>query len=230
MSFLDSLFNRQQAAQPQPAPQPQGNVGAAPSQVQQPIQQPQPQEMFADLWKAPETPPNATTQPVDPFNYQTFHDTASKVSLLNSIPQDLKSQIESGGPEAMQALQKVMEVMGQNVFAQSAFTSTKIAQNLVDQAKQAFLSELPNILKTHTAKETLFTKNPALNNPALKPLFEAVQQQFATKHRDASPTELNKMVEEYFTQVVIPATMPATQQQQAPKQSQEVDWNKFLQE
>jgi hypothetical protein len=220
-------------AQNAPTMQTASSAGTAPNGVvpagsaAAPVQEAAPMEKFKDLW----TPPAASTEnqgpaPVDP---QKLMEAASKVDFSKVIDPESMQKIAAGGEEAAQALALLLNKTAQQVYGQSAVTTAKIVEQAVAQARDQFMSEIPATFRKQTARDAVFSENPAFSNPAVAPLIEAQVSQLALKYPKATPVELQAMAKEYLADV---ANLIAPQKREAsPKNgtaNKGEDWDDYM--
>lgn len=188
-----------------------------------------PVDAYADLWK---TDPNAKPQEktnlfpgIDPAAIAAV---AGKHDFLKVITPEQKAAITKGGPEAAEAMVNIMQAMSQKGFGDSAVASTKLIESALEKQQQAFLAQLPGIIKSATVKETLRSTDPIFSNPAVKPMLDMMQIQVAQKHPDLSAAEQAKMAQDYvrkFAETVSPSKSSST----SSEDSDGTDWSKFIQ-
>lgn len=186
-----------------------------------------PLDAFKDLWNTPVTPPGELPQSMfgnmDPAKVL---ESARKVDFAKSTPPELMARIEKGGPDAMVALQQVMNHVSQGVYANSAIATTKIVEQAQAKAQADFLAQLPSLVRKFSANENLRTENPLLNNPAVQPLVGAMTEQLSRKFPNATSAEIQTQVNGYFD-AISSAFAPKPVQSPAEK-SAAADWSKFL--
>lgn len=249
MSITNSImamFGGTPAAPAAPAsqPTPPGNIpptaaatgaapaGTAPNGTVPPTTEPNPNatplDAFTDLWK---NDPNAAapTNPsvfgeVDP---KKFMEAAGKVDFGKAIKPEMLAAIQAGGEDGVKAFAAAMNAVAQNVYAQASFASTKITEQAMQKAREAFIAEIPQHIKASTASESLRAENPIFSHPAAAPILGAVQSQLAVKFPQASAAELTAMAKTYlenFASGVSPAKPTAAETTKA----NETDWSTFL--
>jgi hypothetical protein len=187
-----------------------------------------PLDQYADLWKndpssGDATPPGVFGN-VDP---QKFMEAAARVDFSKSIPQEQLQAIAAGGEGAMQAFASALNTVSQNVYAQSAFASTKIVEQAMARAKESFMSELPQHIKKQSVSDSLRAENPIFLNPAVQPIISALEAQLTVKFPNASASELQTMAKQYVEAL---GTSFAPKPKENPQTSgrAETDWNSFL--
>lgn len=212
MSVFD-MFRKPQAQQPQPQqPQPQGNQHVqtnptVPNQTNTPEQQPSaqnpnpesPVDKFKDLWNTPNH--SADQNPVFTLQPEQLNQVASKLNFSQGISQETLAKVAAGGDEAVKALGEVINIMGQNIFKNSAQFTSHITEAGYGAAQQQINKGLPNLVKQQLSTSQLFESNPALRDPAIQPVVRALHSQLTQQHPEASPAEINGMLSDYMTRM-----------------------------
>jgi len=189
-----------------------------------------PLDSFKEFWQpAKEAAPG--TAPVDfKADPAKLMEAASKIDFAKVIKPEQLAAIKAGGEEATTALVEMMQTMQQATYAQSAFAATKIAETAVAQAQENFVRQLPALLRKQGLSDSLVAENPALAHPALQPVIQAMQEQFATKYPNATPTELLDLAKNYVAgmgKIFNPAPAPVAAK---GSKGSETDWSKFIPE
>ena len=126
---------------------------------------------------------------------------------------------------------QAMNQMSQTVFAQSAMATSKIVEQALEAQQKKFQEMLPGIIKQHTVSDNLRSENPIFNDPAVRPLISAMEQQFSLKHPNATASEITAMAKQYVSglgQVFNPAQANAGSDQNNFRATGDTDWSKFL--
>lgn len=188
-----------------------------------------PLDAFADFWKNDATN-TAQAAPLFTATKEQMMEAASKADFRSAIKPEQLQAIAQGGEGAVQAFADAMNVIAQQVYAQSAFASTKLIESAVQKNNQHILTnELPTHIKRHAVGDSLRTNNEALNHPAVQPIAEALKQQLVVKFPNATTAELNQMASNYITglaQAFAPA--PAANTAANTGKPADTDWNTFL--
>lgn len=172
-------------------------------QQQQSADNPNPEsplDKFNDLWRMEPTQGNqAPNFRIDP---QQLGKVTSQMDFSRSVSQEDLAQIVNGGEEAVGALMNVLNGVGRQIFSMNAQFTSHMTEQGYSTAQQAIDAGLPNLVKKQFSQNELFQSNPKLKEPALQPLVMAIQSQVAQKYPNATPSEVNAMVDQYFTEVV----------------------------
>jgi len=256
MSIFATLFGSGTAAPAQPTAQPAqtgagqpGNIPAQPTQVTAatpntspngvvPAGTPDPAasvpasplDQFKDLWQPDANP--TEPQPLINVDPKALAEAARKTDFAKMIAPEHLQAISQGGEAAVQAFAQAMNQVGQGVYAQAAFASTKITEQAIAKAMERFQSEIPAHVKRLNASETLRNDNPALSHPAAAPILGAIQATLTQKHPNASSAELAQMAKQYLTNFASAVNAPADAANAAnaatAAKAGETDWNDFL--
>lgn len=241
MSIMQKLFGVNTPAQAASTAQPNNmqalQTGVAPEG--QPVAKPDdpsksPLDTFAKVWDTSNTALPGTT-PVDfGADPAKMMEAASKIDFTKVIKPEQLAAINAGGQEATTALVSVLQAMQTQTYAQGTYAATKIAEAAVAKAQENFQAQLPALLKKHGVGERLAEENPALSHPAIQPMIEAMQTQFAAQNPNASAGELAKMTKDYLATVgkvfgapeaQAAAAVAAAKKKSSPNQQ---DWSRFL--
>lgn len=184
-----------------------------------------PMDKFKDAFKID---PNQAGKDEPLFNLDPakFQENVSKLDFTKSLkPEDLQA-ISKGGDEAVQAFARVLNKVGQESFAAAAQFSAKLTESGVHHSRESLMKDLPSHIRRQSAANELFQNNPALRNPAAQPLIEAMQANFEKKFPNASTSEINQMVGEYFSGLSGLFTKP--DDPNAKKEPEETDFGKWV--
>lgn len=188
-----------------------------------------PLAQFGDLWK-PVNNPATSTEPlfgnVDP---KKLMEAAQKTNFAQLITTEQQQAIAAGGEGAVQAFSQAMNLVAQNVFAQSALASTKIVDEALARQQEKFKAMLPSLVKQHTLADNLRNDNPIFKDPAVQPLIAAMEHQLAAKHPNATATELTDLAKQYVAGLgaVFNPALKADSNATTAKSGEE-DWSLFL--
>lgn len=187
-----------------------------------------PLDQFKDIWQTPTTDPSQANPSMfaglDPAKLM---EAARKVDFSKAIPPDTMQKIQAGGPEAAAAFAQAMNAVSQTVFAQNAQASIKIIEQAMSKQQEQFTAQLPNLVKRHSAHESILANNPLMSNPAVQPLVGALQEQLIRKNPNASSAEIQQQVNDYFAKLG-EAFGPKPASTQTNQTSNEEDWGKFF--
>jgi len=258
MSLFNKIFGNSNPGQPpvnpnvqgqpgQPMPQPTNNLlnnpaptgthqssgtannGVVPQEGNLPAPELSPLDKFAKIWETTPVDPNNKPSPDNAVTPEKMMEAASKVDFTRVIDQESLAQIAAGGDGAVKALVAIINKTSQTVYGQSSVVAKKLVDQAVESATQDFTSRLPGLVRQQSLKDNMLNDNPAFKDPAVAPIVEALQQQFAQKYPQASANELNKMAQEYF------AGAAAVMAPQKPDKSSvktavdETDWDSWVQ-
>lgn len=199
-----------QQQQPQPGPENQHiqNNPTVPTSQNSPDQKPTPENPnpespvanFAELWKMEPTQQNqAPNFRIDP---QQLSKVTSSMNFAKSVSRDDLAKVAQGGEEAVGAMVNILNQVGRDIFGMGAQFSSHMTEQGYNTAQTALNTGIPNLVKKQVIQNELFQANPKLKEPALQPLVMAIQSQITQKYPNATPQEINGMVDQYFTEVV----------------------------
>jgi len=189
-----------------------------------------PLDQFTDLWKNEPTDPNAPPKSnsvfgnVDPAK---FMEAAGRIDFSQAVTPEQLQAITTGGEGAMQAFAQAMNKVAQNVYAQSAFATTKIVDQALQKARGDFVAEIPQHIKRSQVNDNLRSENPIFSNPAVRPIISALESQMTVKFPNATATEITAMAKQYVEALGTSfAPKPASSETAGAKT--EPDWNSFF--
>jgi len=206
-----------------PAQDPNANPGN-PGTAQSPL------DAFKDIWETPANQdPNANAPMFANLDPQKLMESAKKVNFAQVLTPETMAKITAGGSDAAQAFAESMNLVAQQVYAQSALATTKIVEQALTKSNERRDAELPNLVKKFSANENLLTENPILSNPALKPLVGALQEQAVRKFPNATTAEIQAQVLGYLNAVGA-SFAPVTPQAAAATKAAalETDWSNWV--
>ena len=230
-----------QPGQPLPGTQSSGQTapnGMVPSQAQalnvgnpDPNVVVSPLDTFKDIWSTPTTPDDSNSPMFAGVDPTKLMESAGKVDFAKAATPEQLALINGGGQQAMETMLAVMNKVAQTVYAQSAFATTKIVDQAMERQQQNFAKQLPSMVRKLSVNEGLQTDNPLLSNPALTPLVSALSEQLVRKNPNATSTEIQAQVNDYFAALGTsfapkPPETPATRA--AAKAAKQEDWGAFL--
>lgn len=214
--FFDSLFSSSNA-QPAPtattaeqattaAPINTGTtaptVGAATAQQPAVVAAPEaPLDQFKTLWDTDPASQQSGQQlnfNIDPAQLAAI---ADKLDFAQMVPQAIQDRIAAGGADAVAASMEANNLIARAVYQQNALATTKLVEATYLQAQNKLEAAIDKRFKTLGLADTTAAKNPALTNPAVKPLVDMIQQQIITKYPNATSAEISAKVNEYFATV-----------------------------
>lgn len=158
-------------------------------------------DVFKDLWtpipddKKPKAPENMFTN-LDPGKVM---EAAAAVDFSKKITPEIMAKVVAGGPEAGAEFVKALNTVAQQVYGQSGLATAKIVEAALKQAREQFMSELPALVRSHAVTDGVNTDHPAMANPALAPVVEALKQQMIIKNPTATAAEIKRTLNDYFT-------------------------------
>lgn len=189
-------------------------------------------DQFKDLF-APATPeqiasqgnfdPNSLFASLEPAK---VHEAVGKMNFTDGISADQLSAIAAGGEGAVQALVAVINQTNQKTMASAVLGNAEMIKQAMATVNGGLDARVNAAARKQAIGNTISEANPIYSNPAAKPMVDALAYTLATKNPTATPQEIQKSVEAYFTQLaqaITPQSQAGTQQQ-----TNETDWSKFL--
>jgi hypothetical protein len=182
---------------------------------------------FKDLWQPTPADPNAPKNPPQGVSPEKLMEAASKVDFSKVLDQESLAKIAAGGQEAVIALSTLLNKTAQQVYGQSMVVTSRIVDQAVQEATARFAASVPSLVRNQSVNENLFAKNPALQDPAVAPVVQAIQSQLAEKYPKATSLELVAMAERILSGA---AEKFAPQKPSDPKPNgrTEEDWSAYL--
>lgn len=214
---------QQQAPQPAPGNIPQQQAptdGIIPNQQQQQEQNDDPLANYADLWNTDSQQGQQDAPVFSALDPLKVKDVVAKASFTSGITQEHLEAISQGGEPAMQAFTQALNSVARQVMMQSTVASSKMVEQAINSSMDATNAKFPELMRQHTTASA----NPLFSNPAVKPVFEAVQKQLSSKYPDASAQQLATMAQDFIT-AMGQSFNPAAPAQEFPE---EQDFSNFL--
>jgi len=159
-----------------------------------------PLDKFAKVWQ------NTTTEGQGPKQYVTVDQTklAQAVGQLNfasAIKPEQFQAMANGGEGAVQAFQQAMNTVAQQVFQTAMLGTGKLMENALQNSRGDMVNELPGLMKHQLSMNQMAEKYPGITHPAVRPLMEVLQSQFAAQDPNATPAEIQQLASDYLMQV-----------------------------
>lgn len=232
-----AMFQTQPAA---PAPAPMANPAPGANTPPLPNVDPnnptlpadQGQDPFKDFQKMWDIDPTKVVEPDKPFfanidNAKVME--AAKKTAFTSMTQEQMTAIQAGGPEALKAMQAVLNTAAQNVYGQSAIASTKMIDQALEAQRTKIMEMLPALINKQQVTSNLNETNPIFTNPAIAPMVSMVRDNLLQKNPNAQPAEINKQISDFFDAMgtqFAPKSQPSAADQRAA--ANQTDWEKYF--
>ena len=191
-----------------------------------------PLDAHKNLW---DTPTNADGTPIVPASTELFtvdakqlQEAAGKIDFGKSIKPEQLAAITAGGEGATKALVEIINSTSQQVYAQSAYATTKIVEDGIKRSSEASEKMLAEKIKGLNLSESLVQENPAFSHPAAAPILSGIQTQIALKFPNASAAELKQMALEYLGNFATAIQAPGKAKAVSKSASKEMDWSAFI--
>ena len=218
-----------ETAQQQAAGQP-GNIqpptnGATPGNgmVTESATQEIPLDEFKDIWETKPTDPNDPSSATPPeLKVADVQKAVSNANFANSITPEAVQAIASGGEDAVQIFQQILNSSIREAVAQTTVIANKLSEKNIATALEQQQSKIPQMLREQTTANVLAADNPLFSNPAIKPIAEATKSQLLQKYPDATPDQIATMTRDFLS------AMGEAFNPQVDSATAEEDWSKFL--
>ena len=187
-----------------------------------------PLDQYKSLWedvptKEGELP--ATPAALDPTKLQ---DIISKADFTKALTQENLAKVAAGGEDAIAAVTAYIHSLDQQVVMQDTRASNKMTAQVVEAADAAYSASLPDLIRSQTTANALTKAKPVFQNPAVKPVIEAVQAQLARKNPDATADQLTEMAQSFVAVMGESFSPKPAADPSAPGAPDTMDWAKFL--
>lgn len=158
-------------------------------------------------------------------------DIQTKVAQLNFLSQitdaDLTA-INAGGPDATKTVLRLINSAGQQAFMHSSLLTKELIEQSHVRNNDRMNTNIDARFRSNTVKSSVSTSNALAKDPTTAPLVDLVTNQMLQKYPNATPQELDSMVNQYFEQVSSKLGAKTQQQQEQQNTSGEMDWENFL--
>lgn len=205
----------------------------------QPATPASPMDKFSTLWQTTKTDEaaggNKNYVSMDPAK---LAEATGKLNFTAGVKPELLQAVFSGGDQAVNALQQVINSSTQQAFQTAMIGASRLVEQALQSHRQDLLGEIPGMFKNQMLTSQVFEENPALSHPSVRPLIEVLQTQFAAKFPEASNAELRKMAADYLTQTASLVSGKAGQDSGQPlgnanqygqqAMGQQPDWDNFF--
>lgn len=163
-----------------------------------------PLDPFKDLWNN-EPAKGADGKPIKDGKKSLLNidpakvaEAAKKMSYSGLVPPELMQKALSGDSGSMG---QILDAVGQAGFTHAFTANGQMMERMAEVLEGRIRESLPGEVRKHSLKDSVLSQNPKLNNPAIRPLVEAIQQQILQKFPDATQAEVQEMSSTYMTNV-----------------------------
>ena len=156
---------------------------------------------FAKIWDTPAVDPNAP-KPAGLFNItpDQINQAAQQHQFSKGINPELVQKALQGDVQSFIA---VIESVGRNVYAQSAYAGTRLIESGVKNFENRFTTDtLPGMLRNHSVDDSLRSSNPIFNDPKYAPMLDSAKNAIVRSYPDATTAEINTMAGNYLQSMV----------------------------
>jgi hypothetical protein len=176
------------------------NVASGDPNTQKPLAA-APLDEFKTLWDTEAVPDGADPSKGKPKGYLSmdpskFKDHAAKLDFARLVDPALMSKAMGGDA---QSFATILNQVTQAAFASSLQATHSMVERGLTNADGKIWERFPGELKKHSLMDSDLSEDfPQANHPAVKPMYDNVRQQMASKYPDASTSELKKMTDRYM--------------------------------
>ena len=156
---------------------------------------------YAKMWDTPPVDANAP-KPAGLFNItpEQINQAAQQHQFSKGINPELVQKALQGDVQSFIA---VIESVGRNVYAQSAYAGTRLIESGVKNFENRFTTDtLPGMLRNHSVDDSLRSSNPIFNDPKYAPMLDSAKQAIVRSYPDATTAEINTMAGSYLQSMV----------------------------
>lgn len=224
ITMLDKFFNGQK----KPEGQTQNNQGGQGGNTQKPVQTPNsgevvtqnnssnnpgdvnnqnnsggeqsPLDGFSKLWETKKDKDGNVIQPSGPEplfkpDQKALSEAVGKMNFASKVDPELAKKALSGDHAA---LLSVINSTAQEGFSQALLASSQMMDQAFTKKMADFNASAGNTYKKLRTSETLMGENPQFSHPAVKPMFDMMQEKFSQQYPEASPAEIAQYTQKYF--------------------------------
>jgi len=184
-----------------------------------------PLDAYAKLWEN-DPSKNAAPAQAPALDPEKLKEVIGKANFSASITPENMKAITEGGEGATAALIESLNTVAQQTMVQATLVSNKLIEQALEKKSASYEASLPELIRKHTARNSLVESNPVFSNPAVVPVMEAAQSALAVKFPTATSSELTKMTQDYI-KAMGEAFNPAEVKPAADSLAGE-DWEKFM--
>lgn len=193
---------------------------------------------FKDLWEPVPIKKDAQGNPViDPSQQPILNIDPKKImeaakgtdfrALITSNP-ELMKRVAAGGADGQTAMLEAINIAAQAALGQSATTAANLMQGALKKAEEQFVAKIPEIIRRAQTTNDLRGEDARFDNPAAKPIVQALSTQFAQKFPQATPQEITAHVKSYLTEFAQTFTPAPPAPVKVPGARDAVDWDSLM--
>jgi hypothetical protein len=204
----------------------QGNPAAIPAAATGPAS---PLDSYKGMWDTKAADPAAMAGVSLNLDATKIGEAAKNLDFTKSINPEQLAAATKGDPTALAA---IISQAGQAGFTQSIAVTGKIVEAALAKQAEQFQAAIPGMLRQQTL-QTQAPANSVLTDPAVQPLVATVTSQMAAKYPQATPSEIGKHVNDFFTSFATSMVQGSGRTvQEAPTgrsaPPKEVDWSQWI--
>lgn len=186
-----------------------------------------PLAQFASLWDTTDTPSQQNAEEgLLNLNQEEVQKVIAKADFTSVVTPEQLQAISSGGEDAQTAFMQALGSVAQRVMLQSTLVNGRLSEQAVRKALSQAESRLPDTIRKYGAADHAKNSNPVLNNPAVKPVADAVQAQLLLKNPNATNAEITQMTQDFI--VALGAQVAPAPVINNNEVTDDIDWDAFL--
>jgi hypothetical protein len=158
-----------------------------------------PLEAFKGLWDDPPVDeksgkgkPVKVGINVDPAK---IREAVGKIDFSKVVDPALAAKALGGDQTAFST---ILGTIAHAAVSNAMVASSQILDRALKQHDSQVFERLPGEMRKHSLTDASLADNPELQHPSVRPLFQMVQNQFASQFPDATTADLQKMTKEYM--------------------------------
>lgn len=227
--FTATFTNGQPAVQQQQPAQKEPVLGDSPATtdkngkiVGSPETQINPLDAYAKMFEnaAKSSDIQAPSFKLDP---KVLSEVSSSMDFTKSVPQDMIEKALQGDAKA---LMNVIQSVGRAAYSASLEHTTALTDKYLSQRADYEAQKLNTGVRQQLMSNEL-SSAPNFDHPVIRAELTRVANQFAAANPDASPQEIAKAAQKYIMDLSS-ALNPPTNKKQSSKESEGIDWVKYL--
>ena len=162
---------------------------------------------FADLWQLDEEQrKKLEKQQLEIFGAdvtpEKIFEAARQIDFTKNVPPELMEKVLAGDQTALLSL---INGVGQSAYAQSSVTAKTASETAVHKLQADFEAKLPELIRSHSQRNSVAEDNPLATNPATKPMFDMLLGQMQAKYPQATTQQLKEHTTNYMKQFITAA-------------------------
>lgn len=159
-----------------------------------------PLDGFSKLWETKKDKDGNEVKPSGPEplfkpDQKALSEAVGKMNFASKVDPELAKKALSGDHAA---LLSVINSTAQEGFSQALLASSQMMDQAFTKKMADFDKSAGSTYKKLRTSETLMGENPQFSHPAVKPMFDMMQEKFSQQYPEASPAEIAQYTQKYF--------------------------------